>query len=80
MDNKTRDDTYIVLKSSVPLPGPGTYPSKSEFAVKNKTIRFSQLARFPVEKSGSGALGPGSYAINGTIGVVAGYHKIQTTA
>jgi len=74
-----RDDSFIVYKSSLHLPGPDKSPLYSAFDSKNMTgYHFSKLPKF--HNSGYLNSGPGFYDIPGTIGVIAPYARIKSTA
>ena len=74
-----RDDSFIVYKSSIHLPGPDKSPLYSAFDSKNTTgYHFGKVPKF--YDSGYKNLNPGFYDIPGTIGIIAPYARIKSTA
>ncbi len=73
-----RDDSYIVYKSSLHLPGPDKSPIFSAFDPKDISgFHFSKLPR--MQGGDSGFPGPGYYDIPGTIGIVAPYAIVKSS-
>lgn len=77
MKGKSRDDGFLINKSSLVLPGPEKSPIFSDFDSGRMTgYHFSKLPKFFDEKSPYP--GPGHYDIPGSIGVIAPYARVKS--